>query len=112
MGTFTELYDSAKKGELILIDGGICQYHLRRDGQITIHSIISISPGAGSKMFKMLLKEAKQKKAFCLVAKCPSNLESNKWYKKKGFKKTTTEKLKSGTIINVWHLPLRKKGFL
>ena len=111
MGTFNELYESVRRGELILIDGGICQYHIRKDGQLTIHVIISTRPGSGSKMFFLIKKIAKDRKAFSIVAKCPSDLDSNKWYEKKGFKKTETKKLPSGRSVNTWVIILRNGFF-
>ena len=108
MGTFIELYDSVKKDELILINGGICQFHIRRDKQLTIHVIISTRLGAGSQMLEKLIKIGKKERAICLFAKCPSNLLSNNWYEKKGFKKIDTEILKSGTKVNSWQYILRE----
>lgn len=37
---FETLCESAKRDELILVDGGFCHWHLRRDGQLTIREII------------------------------------------------------------------------
>ena len=51
---FETLHESAKRGELILVDGGFCHWHLRRDGQLTIREIISTRRGAGSEMLAIL----------------------------------------------------------
>lgn len=67
--------------ELLLIDGGMCHYHIRKDGQLTIREIISTKRGSGKKM----LSELKKNGASIILAKCPVNLESNEWYKKKWF---------------------------
>ena len=37
---FETLNESNERGELLLVDGGMCHYHLRRDGQLTIREII------------------------------------------------------------------------
>jgi hypothetical protein len=103
---FETLYESSKRGELLLIDGGFCNWHLRRDGQITIREIISTHPGAGSKMLKLLFVQANLLGATSLFAKCPADLDSNSWYAKKGFVLETTETTKSGRKLNHWRLTL------
>lgn len=95
---FETLYDSAKRGELILVDGGMCRYHLRRDGQCTIHELISIRPGAGSAMLDRLTTIP----ARYLLAKCPADLPSNAWYARRGFTRTAEETTPTGRRLNVW----------
>lgn len=95
---FETLHDSARAGELLLIDGGMCRYHLRRDGQCTIHEIISTKPGAGSAMLDRLTALP----ARCLTAKCPADLPSNDWYARRGFVRTAEETTPSGRRLNVW----------
>lgn len=97
---FQSLWESAQRGELLLIDGGMCNWHLRRDGQITIHEIIATRPGAGSEMLARLL----QVPATAIVAKCPADLASNAWYAKKGFECVATEQTRTGKAVNVWRL--------
>jgi hypothetical protein len=99
---FETLYDSAKHNELILIDGGYCRFHLRRDNQITIYEIISMHKGAGTKMLNMLINMQPQ----AIVAKCPCDLPSNGWYQHKGFVCKAVETTSSGRKINVWELQL------
>jgi hypothetical protein len=103
---FNSLYDSVLKGELILIDGGFCRWHIRRDGQLTIREIIATRKGAGSEMLEML----KEKSASSIFAKCPSILKSgNDFYKKKGFKLEATEKTNKGKKIYCWRLLSKSK---
>ncbi len=97
---FESLYDSAKRGELILIDGGYCRWHLRRDGSITIYEILSIKPGAGAVMLAQLVA----RKPVAIVAKCPTDLPSNAWYQRRGFALSATETTRSGRVLNVWVL--------
>lgn len=99
---FEAIHDAAKRGELILLDGGFCRYHLRRDGQLTIHEIISLRHGVGSTILAYL----KRTGARCLVAKCPADLNSNQWYERKGFVLVSTEVTKTGREVNVWKLVL------
>ena len=101
---FENLYESSQRGELLLIDGGMCHWHLRRDGQLTIREIISTRPGAGSVMLEQLKMTPG---ANCIVAKCPVDLASNQWYAKHGFEIVEVESAKSGRRINVWKLCLK-----
>jgi hypothetical protein len=103
--SFEALWKAAQDGELILIDDGFCHYHLRLDGQLTIAEIISLQPGVGTIMLEVL-KGMNKLGATCIVAKCPVDLESNKWYAKKGFKKVALEYSKTGRGINVWRMEL------
>jgi len=102
---FEALWESSKKGELILMDGGYCRYHLRRDGQITILEIISQRKGAGTEMLEKL-KSLKEKGATSIFAKCPDNLVSNGWYLHKGFRLEGEEKTKNGRKMIKWRLPI------
>lgn len=99
---FETLWESSKNGELILIDGGFCHYHLRKDGQLTIREIISQRHGAGAEMLKTLV----EKKPLCIFAKCPSDLSSNGWYEHMGFSCVGHETSKSGRKINHWKMEL------
>lgn len=42
---FEVLYESALKGELILIDNGYCRYGQKVDGEVVIYEIISLKKG-------------------------------------------------------------------
>lgn len=100
---FEILYKSVQRGELLLIDGGFCHWHLRRDSQLTIREIISTRPGAGFEM----LEQLKQQPATSIFAKCPVDLvEASRWYQKRGFALEDTETTKSGRRLNHWRLYL------
>lgn len=99
---FETLYASSKRGELLLIDGGMCHFHFRRDYQLTIREIIATRPGAGSEMLERLL----QYPAASIFAICPEDLEANKWYAKKGFILEDTHTTKTGRRVNHWRLQL------
>lgn len=100
---FETLYESSKRGELFLIDGGFCHWHLRRDGQLTIREIISTRPGVGTEMLNRLREIPG---ALSLFAKCPVELEANEWYKKRGFELEGRETTKTGRKLNLWRLTL------
>lgn len=104
---FEILFDAAKRGELLLVEGGFCHWHLRRDGQLTIREIISTQLGAGSKM----LNELKQiPGATSLFAKCPTDLDANEWYENRGFSFEGEEITRSGRGLKLWRLSLRQEG--
>ncbi len=100
---FDALYESAQRGELLLVEDGFCHWHLRRDGQLTIREIISTRRGAGSTMLDALRRTPG---ATSIVAKCPAHLDSNAWYQRRGFLLAGTETTKTGKAINVWRLSL------
>lgn len=100
---FEKLHEAHQKNELILVDGGMCRWHLRRDKQLTIHEIISQRPGAGSEMLTQLKTTPD---ATSIFAKCPADLPSNNWYNRRGFALEETETLASGREINHWRLSL------
>lgn len=100
---FETLYESAQRGELLLIDGGFVHYHLRRDGQLTIREIISTRPGAGGEMLARLKQTPG---ALSLFAKCPVDLAANAWYAKRGFVREGEEVTPSGRRLNLWRLHL------
>jgi hypothetical protein len=96
---FETLYEAVQRNELILIDGGFCHWHLRRDGQLTIYEIISIKLGAGSKILEILKNVNEANNIF---AKCPEDLEANKWYEKRGFQYEGEETTSSGRKLKLW----------
>jgi hypothetical protein len=100
---FEALHEASKRGELLLIDGGLCHWHLRRDRQLTILEIISTKPGAGSAMLARL-KETPG--ATSLFAKCPADLAANAWYARRGFTCEGTETTRTGRELRLWRLQL------
>ncbi len=104
---FNTLFESSLKNELILIDGGYCRWHLRKDGQITIHEIIVLPEQQNNGIGTMMLDILKSKKhAKSIFAKCPVNMDSNNWYKLKEFTLIGTEMTKNGTKLNLWKLEI------
>lgn len=100
---FETLYESANRGELLLIDGGFCHWHLRRDGQLTIREIISTRKGAGSEMLEILKHTPG---AVSLFAKCPTDLAANDWYKRRGFICECEEVTPSERTLKLWRFQL------
>ncbi len=104
---FNTLYESVLRNELILVDGGLCHWHLRKDGQITIREII-VTPekqymGIGTRMLETL-KNVKGAKS--IFAKCPADLSSNNWYRSKGFNLEKKEVINDHKEMMHWRLIL------
>jgi hypothetical protein len=102
---FQALMESNRRGELLLVQNGMCRFHIRKDGQLTIHEIIVNHErcGTGRKLLEMLKL---YQGVVCIVAKCPALLDSNGWYKHMGFKPVAQEKTRAGNWLNVWRLDL------
>jgi hypothetical protein len=93
---FNTLWDAARHNELILIDGALCHWHLRRDGQLTIYELIvlpqlqrqgrsQIPLAVGRSILRSL---SQVPGARVLVARCPADLPANTWYQHQGFSLT------------------------
>jgi len=100
---FESLWEAAQKGELLLVEGGMCRWHLRRDRVLVIREIIATVPSKGTAMLAQLKQVPG---AVAVRAKCPADLSSNGWYERMGFLKTGVEVTKSGRKVNVWELRL------
>lgn len=96
---FDSLHESSQRGELLLVDGGLCHWHLRRDGQLTIREILSTRKGAGRKMLRRLELTPD---ATSLFAKCPVRLPANAWYSRQGFHVERLETVNSGAKVMHW----------
>ena len=104
---FEILNNAAENGKLILVDGGLCHWHLRKDGQITIREIIVLPEKRGQGIGTTMLKQLKQVAgATSIFAKCPVDLEANRWYQKMGFQNEGTETTRTGRKLRKWRLLL------
>jgi ribosomal protein S18 acetylase RimI-like enzyme len=104
---FEALWRAAEAGELVLVDGGFCHWHLRRDGQITIREIIVLPECQRQGIGKAILEKLMQMEgATSIFAKCPDDLPANGWYKKMGFEREVDEVTRSGRRLFLWRLQL------
>lgn len=101
---FETLMESADKGELILLKGGLLHFHERRDGQVTIREIIVLpqdrGQGVGAELLSRLLDKCPY--ATSVFAKVPADLEANGWYKHMGFVLEGQDESKTGRMLNLW----------
>lgn len=105
---FETLNESNERGELLLVDGGMCHFHARRDGQLTIREIIvqrgHQGHGIGRAMVQKLEVIALEAGASNIFAKCPADLPANGWYARMGFVQEGTEMTRTGKALNLWRL--------
>ena len=103
---FETLHESTQKGELLLVDGGMCHFHKRRDGQLTIREIIILPDKQRQGIGSALLAELRRvPNITSIFAKCPVDLPANMWYNAKGFICEGIETTPSGRQLNLWRLP-------
>jgi len=105
---FNSLMEAIGRNELILIDGGMCHYHLRRDGQLTILEIIVLPQAGGRGAAYAILSQLQALNPASIFAKCPVDLErANGWYLRQGFALERVEFTKTGRVLNCWRLNLQ-----
>lgn len=97
---FDALLEAREAGELLLIDGGMCRWHLRKDHCLTIYEILSTRPGAGSEMLRKLQAVPAKE----IRVRCPADLPALAWWRRKGFEVTGHTRSPSGrvSISLVW----------
>jgi ribosomal protein S18 acetylase RimI-like enzyme len=104
---FNTLWAAAQAGELILIDGAMCHWHLCRTGQITIREIIVLPQyqrqGRGQAILRSL---SRVPGAVSLLARCPHDLPANQWYERQGFHVLKMGTSKTGREITTWQRQL------
>jgi ribosomal protein S18 acetylase RimI-like enzyme len=104
---FESLHHSAQHDELILVDDGLCRFHLRHDGQLTIYEILVLPRSQRQGIGSAMLETLKQiPGATSIFAKCPQDLPANAWYRARGFTLEDTETTRSGRRLNLWRFPL------
>ena len=104
---FETLSKAARQGELILVDGGFCHWHLRRDRQITIREIIVLPECRGQGIGTAMLETLKVvPNATSIFAKCPYDLPANDWYHRQGFTDEGVETTRTGRRLRLWRFQL------
>lgn len=104
---FNALNEAAQRGELILVDGGMCHFHLRRDGVLTIREILVLPERQGGGIGRAMLERLRAVPGARVIrAKCPANLEANFWYRAQGFSLAYTDQARSGMRLYVWELAI------
>lgn len=82
---FAALAEAASKDELLLVNGGMCRFHRRRDGVVVIREILVLPQsrlmGVGSDM----VAEVQRRNPGCVIhARCPAEYEANGFWERIG----------------------------
>ena len=98
---FAALVEAATKGELILCEGGMCRWHLRRDKIVVIREIIVLPEQRRQGIGRALVNAIQARNpGAVLLAKCPREYSSNSFWPRLGFVLTA-----QGERVNEWRLP-------
>lgn len=104
---FNALNEAAERGELFLVDGGMCHYHLRNDGILTIREILVLPERRNQGIGRAILNQLRAVPGARVIrAKCPAELEANGWYKAMGFQLAYIDATRNGGGLFVWELEL------
>jgi len=104
---FEALSSAAERGELILVEGGLCHWHLRKDGQLTIREILVLPECRRRGIGTAMLAQLKEKGATSIFAKCPLSLtQPLRWYRRQGFVEEGREMTRSGKTLVLLRLSL------
>lgn len=96
---FVALHEAAQHGELLLVDGGLCRFHRRRDGVVVIREILVLPTQQRQGIGRALVAEVRRRyPGAMLVARCPASYPSNGFWEHMGFRVTPGD-------VNTWHLP-------
>lgn len=101
---FSALDEAAARGELILVEDGLCRYHPRKDGVLTIQEIIVLKDYRRKGIGRGIVTAIRT--AFpdhVIRAKCPQPLTiANVFWKSIGFSVVRKEKTRKGGVVLVW----------
>src|SRR5258708_21708925 len=95
---FAALDEAARKNELLLVDSGMCRYHVRKDRVVVIREIIVLTEAREQGIGRAMVERIRYRHAgYPLRARCPESYPSNGFWKAIGF-------VLVGTVkgINVW----------
>lgn len=96
---FVALNEAAAAGELLLVDGGLCRFHQRRDGVVVIREIIVLPERRQQGIGRALVVEVMDRhQGHSLLARCPASYPSNAFWEALGFHCVPGE-------VNAWSLP-------
>lgn len=107
---FNQLAESAERGELVLVEGGLARFYVRRDGIATLSEILVLPPcqgqGIGTALLETVMAQARARGAHTVQARCPASLRANDWYRARGFRRVGTSCTRRGSEVILWQITL------
>lgn len=83
---FVAMNEAAERGRLLLVDGGLCRFHLRRDGVVVIREILVLPTHRRKGVGRAMVNEVRRRHPGCkLLARCPVPYDSNRFWGMIGF---------------------------
>ena len=83
---FVALSEAADANELLLVDGGLCRFHKRRDGAVTIRELLVLPSHRRKGIGRRLVIEVCNRNPRAVIqATCPGEYEANKFWEAMGF---------------------------
>lgn len=103
---YQALVEAADRGTLLLVEGGVCRYYVRRDGVAVIREILVLPSHRKRGVGRAMLAEVRVRHPRAtLRARCPaSNATARFFYQKLGFRIVATAKLGTHDGLNTWEL--------
>jgi GNAT superfamily N-acetyltransferase len=96
---FTALAEAADHEELLLVTGGLCRFHPRRDGIVTIRELLVLPAMRREGIGRALVEEVQRRHPEAILrAVCPINYPANGFWHHIGFKAMT----KGTGLTEIW----------
>jgi GNAT superfamily N-acetyltransferase len=94
---FAALSESADRGELLLVQDGLCRYRLRRDGTVVVRELLVLPFRRRTGLGSRLVAEVRARHpGRPIEARCPAGYASNAFWAALGFT------LASAGEVNLW----------
>jgi GNAT superfamily N-acetyltransferase len=97
---FAALSEAADRGELLLISGGLCRFHLRLDGVVVIREILILPEARHRGLGRCLIEAVAARHPGAVIrAVCPPGYDANDFWPRLKFRLVT------GAKANTWERP-------
>jgi N-acetylglutamate synthase-like GNAT family acetyltransferase len=97
---FSALSEAAEAGELLLVAGGMCRFHQRKDGVVVIRELLVLPTCRRSGIGTGLIQSIRRMHPDATIrAVCPAWYPSNAFWRNRGF-----ELVREEPQANTWEL--------